>query len=269
MRPGRFVTVHQGGSDGGPATGLAEGDPVAHQPVQWRPAVRVPFLSVTVVRRRPVARGRRKARHHSPASRRGSASQQLCLVVGSRWSPPQADSGQRGCAPDGAAWAGQPAQTGGMTRVSPGSRQRRTCLASSADRTWPARTRSAAMPAGSAGWSGGARRRLARPPCSRRAWRPVARWNSISATGSEPSDGKGRSDGAAGGRGRGDVVAAAVDAGAGVHGGVHVAAGHHGGERGAAVDPAGSACEPVGPAVGERRLCPGAGGAAAAGGHPG
>jgi len=46
------------------------------------------------------------------------------------------------------------------------------------------------------------------------------------------------------------------------------AAGHHRGERGAAIDSAGSAGEPAGPAMGERRLCPGAGRAAAAAGGP-
>ena len=54
-----------------------------------------------------------------------------------------------------------------------------------------------------------------------------------------------------------------------MHGGVHVAAGHHRRERGAAIDSAGSAREPAGPAVGQRRLCPGAGRAAAAGSNSG
>src|SRR5215471_8695954 len=73
--------------------------------------------------------------------------------------------------------------------------------------------------------------------------------------------------GEADGRCPGNVVAAAVDAAAGVYGDVYVAAGYHGGERGAAVDSAGSAGEPAGPAVGDRRLRAGAGGAVAAGGH--
>jgi len=61
----------------------------------------------------------------------------------------------------------------------------------------------------------------------------------------------------------------AMDPGAGVHRGVHVVAGHHRGERGPALDSAGSARQPAGSAMGERRLRPGARRAAAPGGHPG
>ena len=50
------------------------------------------------------------------------------------------------------------------------------------------RTRSAPTPGGSASWSPRTRPRAARPPCSRRACRPVARSNSTSATASEPCD---------------------------------------------------------------------------------
>ena len=55
--------------------------------------------------------------------------------------------------------------------------------------TLPGATRSAPTPGGSTSWSPRTRPRPARPPCSHRACRPVARSNSTSATALVPCQG--------------------------------------------------------------------------------
>jgi len=64
----------------------------------------------------------------------------------------------------------------------------RTPSGSSTRSPCPPPTPSVPTPSGSARSSPATTPRPARPPCSRRACRPVARWNSTSATASEPCD---------------------------------------------------------------------------------